>query len=227
MNGNQLTKIKKALLYTELIEIKSLEALPDVDIVHSKEYNVRVEEIISGDLKARHKIVRTPRQIAALIIVAMLLASLAVTAVAFRKELKGFFVEIFESFTKLTSAPTEDAPKVIEKRYTIPTIPDGFVLIDEGDNEIIAQTLWLRDNDMLCLEQSVIGATIGMDTENGEYEKIEVNGFEGHKTYKDGIYTLTWIDAEYAFCIVCSDTVPFEDILEMAENLSVKEAGAE
>ena len=222
MNGNQLTKIKNALLFAELAEIRAFEALPDVDIVHSKEYNDRVEEIISGDLKARHKTVRTPRRIAALIIVTMLLASLAVTAVAFRKELKSFFVEVFDSFTWLTSVPEEEAPETIEKVYTISTVPDGFVLIDESCNEKIAQTLWFRDSDMLCLEQAVIGGSVGADMENAEQSITKVGEFEAFKTYKNNLYSLTWSDGEYVFCIVCADTVPFDKILEMAEGLTVK-----
>jgi len=227
MNGNQLTKIKNALLFTELAEIRAFEALPDVDIVHSKEYNERVGEIISGDLKARHKTVRTPKRIAVLIIVTALLASLAVTAVAFRKEFKGFFVEVFETFSRFVSKPDDDVPETLEKLYTVSEVPEGFTTVSETANDKVAQTLWLRDMDMLVLEQTVIGMTAGMDTENSECEIIEIDGFEGYKIYKDNTYTLTWSDGEYVFCLVCSDTVSFDKILEMAENLQVKEAVAE
>ena len=172
----------------------------------SNEYNEKVNEIISGKCNKRTGVIRSPRRIAALIIATMIIASLTITAVAFRKQLKSFFVDVFDSFTRLTVTPEEDAPKTIEEVYTIPNLPDGFTIISETVEEKIAQTLWFCDYAMLCLEQSIIGTTIGMDTENGEYEKIEVNGFEGHKTYKDGMYTLTWIDERYVFCIICQDT---------------------
>ena len=222
MNKNRLAKVKKALLCTELIEIGCLEAFSDAKIIHSNAYNERVEQLFSNNGKPQKTGIRPQRRVAALVVATLLFTLLTVTAVAFRKQIRHFFVEAFETFTRFVSEPDEQAPETLEKLYTIPEVPDGFIMVSETANEEIAQTLWLRDMDMLVFEQSVIGTTTGVDTENSEYEMIEINGFEGHKIYKDNMYTITWIGEEYVFCIICSDTVPLDEVLDMAENLSVK-----
>ena len=78
--------------------------------------------------------------------------------------------------------------------------------------------------NMIVFEQNIIsGNDITLDGDNAEYGEIIVEGRTVFKHYSDGMYVLMWKEHGYLFSISCSDTIPWETIVDMVTGLAPEE----
>ena len=222
-------KIKAALLIFGMAEIKRFESLPNIPEPRSEKYLAAREELLSMHLGEAQRI-WTPKRAVAAILVAIFL--LAVTACAAIEPIREFFIEVFDEYIRVevdnpdaSENKEEVFPKTIEVAYSITNIPDGFVLVDDIRSIISIMTMWLKDDgSVLIYEQDIISENeVNLDGDNAEYGEIVIEGRTVFKHYSDGMYVLMWKEHGYLFSISCSDTIPWETIVDMVTGLAPEE----
>jgi len=223
MTENQIKIIKKALIDTEREEARFYDSLPKVNMTHSEKYNKRIEKIFA---KNDPRIIWMPRKVATVLIAASLIFALSVTAFAFRENIKDFFIDIYDTFVKITAKENDEEPlpDKIEKVYTIYGIPDGFEKIDDSADEVVAQQCWISDTGMIVLQQILAKDTeISSSNENSQLEETQLAGKTIFMIQENGSYTLYWSEAGYIFTLIVSDTISFESVKDMVKNIAPKE----
>ena len=223
MTDNQLKIIKRALIDADARDAAFYESLPEVNITHSDEYNKRIEKLFSG---GSARITYTPRRIVAIIIAAALIFALSVTAFAFRDSIKKFFFGIYENFVYISSDGdgADPSPMEIEQLYTISGIPDGYEKILETREKAIAQQCWASDTGAIILQQAISkNTTISSSNENGIVKEVKIGNRDTYMIYEEGSYTFHWEEAGYLFMLNASDTLSYDTVTALVENVRAAE----
>ena len=217
-------KLHDALLILGMIEVSKAEALPDVAWEKSEEYIAEQEKLLTRACKEAYAPKLTPRRAIAAVLVAIFL--LAVTACAAIEPIREFFIEVFDEYIRVETedpgADEEIYPETIEQAYSIANIPNDFILTDNTQAPETTMTVWINpDSAMIIFIQNTIkGNNITMDGDNVEYEEIIIEGRNVFKHHGNGLYTLLWKEHGYLFSISCSDTIPWETIVDMVTGLA-------
>ena len=220
-------KLQNALFVLGMMELNEIKKLPNVPIPCKEEYIAEQEKILTQACKEAYAPKLTPRRAIAAVLVAIFL--LAVTACAAIEPIREFFIEVFDEYLRVevdnpdaSENKEEVLPKTIEVAYSITNIPDGFVLVDDSRSIISIMTMWLKDDgSVLIYEQDIISENeVNLDGDNAEYGEIVIEGRSVFKHYSDGMYVLMWKEHGYLFSISCSDTIPWETIVDMVTGLA-------
>ena len=223
MTDNQLKIIKRALIDADARDAAFYESLPEVNVTHSDEYNKRIEKLFS---RGSARITYTPRRIVAIIIAAALIFALSVTAFAFRDSIKKFFFGIYENFVYISSDgdSADPSPMEIEQLYTISGIPDGYEKILETKEKAIAQQCWASDTGAIILQQAISKNTnISSSNENGIVKEVRIGNRDTYMIYEEGSYTFHWEEAGYLFMLNASDTLSYDTVTALVENVRAAE----
>lgn len=220
MTNTQLQIIKKALFDVEMIELKRLEAFPAIQVEHSKEYTLKINSLIERERKRESSVfVWSPKRKGAVLVAVILILTLTITACAFGEQIKGFFVDIYETFTRLgVEGEPSDVPF---EQYTFDWMPEEYTLIDNVIANNTSRTVWYNGKHQIYLEQDTLSSnSIIIDTENSQYEITNIGEVTVYYTYKNNTYTALWMLDNYQFCLVCHDSIAWCDIEKMIENMS-------
>ena len=224
-------KIKAALLIFGMAEIKRFESLPNIPEPRSEKYLAAREKLLSMHFGEAQRI-WTPKRAVAAILVAIFL--LAVTACAAIEPIREFFIEVFDEYIRVEVddpvAPNnrneEDVipPKTIEIAYTISNLPEEFILIEDSRNIAVITKCWMDNTSTIVLyEQNILyNNDITLDN-SSQYSEITIDGRTVFKYYSDGMYVLMWKEHGYLFSISCSDTIPWETVVDMVTGLAPEE----
>ena len=219
MDKKQLNLIKSALLTVEKLEIQAFEALPEVRMVHSEEYNRNIATLMQKTTPVSKW---SAKKIATVLIAATLIFALSITAFAFRESIKEFFVEIYEDFAKIT-VDEEPLPTKIENVYTVHGIPDGYVCIIDTADDVMAQQVWMNDTESIVFQQVVAkDSEISADIGDAEYTETQIGGISIFLVQKYDVYTIYWIENGYSFCLMCPDSIEWTKVEEMVLSIAPK-----
>ena len=239
----------EALLCVEMMEIRKIDENPSVQWKKSANYIDAIEKLLA-DVRARNNApsFTFKKAIAAVLIAALILA---VTACAVIKPIREFFVEAFDEYIRVepiipeipdnseeTENPdasdddkdhednkdtAESIPKTIETAYTI-TVPEEFMLIDNSKNEYSIMSAWMDElGSIITYGQDILDEKAEIRVDNGEYSEIVIDNKTVFKLYSKGMYVLMWKEHGYLFTLSCTDTVPWETIVNMIADLAPEE----
>ena len=223
-------KLQNALFVLGMMELNEIKKLPNVPIPCKEEYIAEQEKILTQACKEAYAPKLTPRRAIAAVLVAIFL--LAVTACAAIEPIREFFVDVFDGFIKVEIEDPEDPgadeeiyPETIETAYAITNIPGGFMIIDDTRSPESTMTLWMNEEaSVIIFQQNPIeGNNIKLDGDNAEYGEIVIEGRTVLKHYSDGMYVIMWKEHGYLFSISCSDTIPWETVVDMITGLAPEE----
>lgn len=213
MNSNQVAIIKRALTEIKLLEIKKFEDLPNIDAKYSDKYNKNISALIQ---KQKHMSIKN--RIAIVIIAAVLIVTFAVPAFAYEKQIREFFIDIGENFTRLFSEDKKSG--TVERIYYATWLPDGYEQVELNNYEIAVTTVWASDNNKIILEQLATGSTsIRLDTENTYYQVTQIGSKTIHYAIKNDTYSITWIEEHYTFTLSCHNSIHWEDVKRIITSL--------
>ena len=220
MTDTQLKIIKRALFDSEMIEIKKLEKFPQVKAEHSPEYVRMISELREKAKRRESSVISfSPRRKIILLIAVLVILAIAVTACAFGKEIKDFFFEVYETFTK---AEVKGEPNDDEfKQYMPSCIPDGYALIDNEVTDSSSRIIWSNGTHHIYLDQDKQSSNkIILDTEESVYSIKIIGNREIHYIEKNNTCTLLWIDNGYQFLLICHNSVTWESIENLISGIS-------
>ena len=223
MDKKQLNLIKSALLAVEKLEIQAFEALPEVRMVHSEEYNRNIATLMQKTTPVSKW---SAKKIATVLIAATLIFALSITAFAFRESIKEFFVEIYEDFAKITADENENEeplPTKIENVYTVHAIPEGYVSIIDTADDTMVQQGWMNDTKAIAFQQVVAkDSEISADIGDAEYTETQIGGISIFLVQKYDVYALYWIKNGYSFYLMCPDSIEWTKVEEMVLSIAPK-----
>ncbi len=214
MNKKQLNIAKEALYQSEMIRIKQIEALSDIGFPNSEKYEKFKEElrvkIRSNALKSKSL---SRKQKISLIVAAAVIFTLIATACAFGKQIKGFFVQLFDScasfeYIEYASNSYED--------YKLTYIPENYIECREAIYMNAVQTIYF-DNEMpmifIRFPESQFYTLV--DTKKMEYETIILNETKIYYNEKNNEYSIYWVHEDATLYLKCSTDIEWEEIEKM------------
>ena len=212
MNKNLLSLIKRALYDAEVIEIKRLEALPEAPFSPSEECISRARtEFAQGKRQVARR--KTLKGVVAILVAAILLISVTVTCIAFRENIKEFFIEKFEKFSIFTTPDVTTDKTEIEEFYLPAYIPEGFTKTDVFEDSTEVMIVWEREDEMIVYSQSLLtkSAIIKIDTETSDYQTKDVGERTVYYISHYSEYFMIWRAEDYSFTLKCSNSYTCEE----------------
>ena len=219
MTDNQLKIIKRALIDADARDAAFYESLPEVNVTHSDEYNKRIEKLFS---RGSARITYTPRRIVAIIIAAALIFALSVTAFAFRDSIKKFFFYIYDGYVVVSSnnESADERPLNIDRPYVTSGIPEGYEKVVDTNVGTIAQQCWVSDTGAIVLQQTInVNSTSSTSNENGIVKEVRIGNRDTYMIHSQGSYTFHWEEAGYLFMLSASDTLSYDTVIALVENV--------
>lgn len=164
------------------------------------------------------------RRLVLLAVIAAVLVS-AVSAVAAREEIRNFFITIYEKYTSIIfDRPSVTAEVPVESVSSgvsgFPSyVPEGYEAGSRLVTDNYIQIIYSKADalDIIFERNSPDNLTAILDTEGTQYEKIQVDRFEGVYFSNKGIQNLVWQDEYYVYGL--SGPVSREDLTDMAQSL--------
>ena len=146
----------------------------------------------------------------------------------FQVAVKNLVLTITETdvYTNLGLKPLETvSPEDVKVyRYSLPPIPDGYVLVDEYTVESSRfRGYWYDAPDgshyTIDIEQGNENSVVAIDTENAQsVTDIVINGYLGICVLKNGTIQIAWADTDRSvFLSIIATTLPKEQVIEMAQ----------
>lgn len=132
----------------------------------------------------------------------------------------------WDEMVRMAESISEMAPDSIEIYYEPTYIPKGYEMWEEGylkESWIYSMYYLKNKKQYITFQQTVLGGTISIDSENTERKEVEINGWKGQMNYKKNKKTLIWATNEYAFVMAHVGNISEEEILKVARSVSMVE----
>lgn len=219
---------KKLVMAFELYNKKLSDSLPTdeelKDITFSENFENKMQKLIRAQKKSYFYLINTVGKRAAIIILAIMISLTATTfgVKAIRESVIKFITETFEKFTAVSVEDNEIDTQVEFVKTAPQYIPEGYVVESEIEADGFYRVIYSgSENTSIDYAQKINYGTIyNVDTEDVEYEKININSFDGIKYVKNGINTVVFVDKTYMYTIY--GQVSFDELIKMAESIKTE-----
>ena len=151
--------------------------------------------------------------IAAIIIIALIIGTMSVTAQ--KSPQPGFYMNVYRTHSDISFLPTDPEsghliadgiPSHIDEVYRPTYIPDGY------DEESVTANDWLCNRvkyrkpsgSEIIFEQFTLHANLSVDTEDAPLKVMYVDDLMIYYNYKNRLYHCYWIQGKYAFSLFSS-----------------------
>lgn len=189
----------------------------------SDEHLKKMSEILGFDVTRNRPVSRSRKKMWVAILIAAALLLMGCTAYVYRKEIKGFVMEIYKEHAdvKFSDVDLENVPKTIEDKYTLGYVPEGFVLVEEiADFDITYQKFCNEAGESIVFWQGILNEeSFVVDVERGTIDVIEYGGYEILTKTTETIKTYAWNDGKYKISITTPIYILEEEIMEMIGNI--------
>lgn len=197
-----------------------MDALPDVLIPADKDERLR-NFIRNYEITPAVKTNRNGMQrgLKALLIAAILLFVLALTAFAF-EPVRNFVYKVYTDCTEFvfhSVKGNEDDYLYAEYSY----IPEGYSLVSNVKTEQSQIIIYKYGmNQILIQSGDNSGSLLGIDTENAEYGDIQINNYNGYYSITDRCLILVWSTGKHNHVIWADkcDMITFDDVVHIAQS---------
>ena len=217
MTKVEIDILKKALFIIGREEVEVYKALPDEDVVFSKEFEDNVRAINKRRKSLFYKATKTvPRRIAVVLIAAVITFTMMMSVSAIRTPILNFVIKTYDSFISIFVEKDEEIklPTSIEHMYLPAFLPEGYIEISSENNEINAKSIWMNKNAIIILSQNVISedSKIVIDNQDADYQTTMIDKNEIYYYSKNGFYTMYWSDGYYIFTLTCPEDINISEI---------------
>ncbi len=162
--------------------------------------------------------------IVAVIAATLAFALLACASVAYKEEIKGFFVEFFDGFAMLS--PEDDLGENKDVAITdvsIGYIPEGFEEIRVKVNYRSAYYEWALDDKCITLLYNIHANGYGLlDTDDSSATEIIIGDKSVWRTERFGQISATWTDGKIIYSLGCTG-IEWEEIVKIIEGIICKD----
>lgn len=217
MTKVEIDILKKALFIIGREEVEAYKALPDEDVVFSKEFEDKVRAINKRRRSLFYRATKTvPRRIAVVLIAAVITFTMMMSVSAIRTPILNFVIKTYDSFISIFVEKDEEIeiPTRIEHMYLPAYFPEEYIELSSENYGFNAEAIWMNSTSVIMLSQDIISedTKITIDNQELDYETISVNKHNIHYYVKDGYYFVIWSDGYYIFTLTCPEDINISEI---------------
>ena len=173
------------------------------------------DSIIDGYLGCSRRIPWKGILIAAIVAISLLLTSCA--AYVFREEIAGLWISLFDDHMHVEGAGDSEITE-IETVYLPTYIPEGHTLTIDEDCLAYVYRIWKTDQTKITYRQDLLNGGSIVDSEDADYEVIELGGYTVHKLIKDDVIQLIWRQEDYVIRL-STYNLGYEETLKIFESI--------
>lgn len=223
MSKQYKEKIKEALTLLLLREdeenLRQLELLPSP----SDEFYKKLDKAASDIACQRDNTLSLKKMITVIVAATLIVGLMAFSVFAAREEIKGFIIEIFDGFARLTVDNKEDDTDA--RKVTIGYIPDGFESVYKNNvNADYVTYDFKRENESLSIYCTAnVKGTGFLDTEDNEATEVVAADKKVVRTEKNNTLAALWTDGDFIYHITCTASVGWEEVVRIIESITYSE----
>lgn len=216
MTKVEIDILKKALFIIGRDEVEAYKALPDEEVVFSKEFEDKVHTINKRRKSLFYKATKTvPRRVAIVLIAAVITFTMTMSISAIRTPILNFVIKTYDSFISIFVEKDEEIklPTSIEHMYMPKYLPDGFIELSSENYGFNAEAIWMNSASIIMLSQDIISedSKIVIDNQDADYQTM-IDKNEIYYYSKNGFYTMYWSDGYYIFTLTCPEDINISEI---------------
>lgn len=178
---------------------------------------------ITGYKVAHGKRIAKKTWVAIILAAALLLTGC--TVYVYRNEIRDFFVEMYESFIKLTfDQEQQGGNETIDQIYYPSYIMEEYALTNEVNTPVMVLYEYSNSSgEVLIFEQFLLdGSDYMLDAEKGDTLLLTVNGQDVYYRYTDNLHHYIWNNGKYAFTINSSVELTDDNIEDVIVGIKLK-----
>jgi hypothetical protein len=164
----------------------------------SKRHYKKMSEILGFKVKAPRRI-NKKGMAAILLAAALLLTGCAV----FKNEIRDFFVEVYETFVKVTFDNGKDDEQIISETYELTYMLEGYEQTETIVNPAIVRYEYRNSEEhVIIFTQSPLDNTnYRVDAEHSDYTFLTIGEYRVYHRYTEQNNTYIWNDGHYSLYI--------------------------
>ena len=156
------------------------------------------------------------------IIVAAALLLVGCTAYVYRNEIGSFVENIYKEYVKIELPEDGDSLLAeIEHVYTLTYVPEGYDLVENIVDNVGVRYMYVNGSgEKIIFDQSIKNSTsIGIDNDDEKAEVIKYKNLEIYLRTTDYKKHYVWYDENYAFKLVCFESLSQAEILKIIDEM--------
>ena len=223
----RLTKSEKNILCSVLEKIADYEReqFDKTELMYIPDAEYKAKALFDKAINKQNK-VRFRERVA--VIIAIILSALLTSCAAyvFREEIAGLWISLFDDHMHVKGAGDSEITE-IETVYLPTYIPEELRLDHEENESTYVYRIWKSEYMMTTYLQEITGAGYTFDSEDANYEVIELGGYTVHKLIKDKVIQLIWRQDDYVMRI-STYNLGYEETLKIFESIErIETSGSE
>lgn len=227
MNENLRAALREAMTleYDWVPEPENLNYEADFSPKFEKKMKKLLRRMKEGDASVYvHIGGRTIRRAFLVALIAALIMAMTAGAIAIQRALVHWHeTQNEEAGTLDVTFEVEDPNGLMEEfRYKKPETPTGYEIVDEQKQGSSYYEIQYENPEGKIIFYSQNGSVsttgLGLDNEDANFQKVEINGYKGYSYSKSGTNALTWTDGMALYDI--GGTCEMEVLWEMVRSLS-------
>lgn len=222
MTEQQKEIIKKALLTIERHELKMWKTVNCIDITPSPEYVKAMDKLLKKEKKMQRQFFKNKkRKLLTILIAALLIFSSIFSVSAIREPIIEYVKNVYEKFThfffdKEPGTLFSD----IEDEYIATWLPNSYSLTSCIKLPADIRYQWDNEDSFIKFDQSILGIdSVHLNTEKENYTCLDFNNQLYYYNKSNQTYFFIWTTDDYAFNLTCSESVGWDNILKILENI--------
>ena len=218
---------KRGLQLMEELEHDPSAQVPE-EVQRRAEKTIRKAFAAQSRRSARHVGFRMFQRIAVAVMIVILTAVCAFAAFPeMRSNVINTVIKICEDHTDITFADMGDGDCASKNYQITPNwLPEGFELSEEGDTSVSIWKLYRNttDGNIYISETTAENNSMAVDTEDAKVSQIKIKNYDATLVIKD---EMNWnclifsIPEKGVVIYIDSEFIPYQDIIRVAEELSV------
>lgn len=196
---------------------------PDEKIIFSKEHNKKMAKIFKAEKRKlwHKKALKISKYAACFLAIIMLISAVTIYNVeALRVKFLNFvFTSDYEgtSFNFEEKEEEKEAPPENNTDIAFGYVPEGFELIDARQKKENIHIRYASGENYFQILRGDLSGNYNVDTENGTYENIKIDGLEAVYFTNPNINSVVWNDSYYIYII--TSNISKEELIKIAENI--------
>jgi hypothetical protein len=197
-----------------------IDSMPEILIPEEKDKRLRDfihnYEIASAGKKNRKGM---KRGIKALLIAAIVLLAIAVTAFAF-EPFRNIIYKVYTDCTEFVFESVKgNKDDYLYAEYSY--IPEGYILVQNNKTKTSQKIIYENERYQIVIQTDTgSNSVLGIDTENAEFGDININGFDGYYSINQTSIIVAWSTGRnhHVICADQNNRTNLDDVIQIAQS---------
>lgn len=194
----------------------------------SRSFERKMARLIRHQKSFYFPMIKTPtrRTVTIMVTVIIVLSTMVMSVGATREAFTNFFINIFDTHTKVLSVDDEDAPLDFNDKYEITADMSDFELVDFWEDVFARNYVYENEYGYIWYDQNIKEYyNISVNTEGYDIETVYINGFEAFYVdmRRQNGKIVIWDNGDYVLSILVSCDKDYEfskdELIELANSV--------